>query len=371
MSDKITFFPVGNGDMTLITLENSTNIMIDCNIKEKAADETTDDFDCQQWLMDNLPQNKDGVRMLDAFILTHHDIDHCRNAENYFNLCKPDSLNDEKIFVKELIVAPKLITVKEGDLGNDSAKKLRKEAKRRLALYTDSDDSASDDGNRIQIIGYSSTLTDYNDLITPAGKKIDKINGKKHVNFEVFVLGPVKKDNDDESAEINDTSIVLKLSFIKTTNTVVMIAGGDETCDNLVDIINKNSDLKFDILIATHHCSWHSISNEDSKDGKPHRTISDFLEKSKVNAHIIASSKPIKKDDDNPPSYRAKNEYKRHISTDDRFYCLGEYPDESDTKPLIFTISNQGVSLDDTNMSSKYSSVLTNSIYTPKSYGKD
>jgi ribonuclease BN (tRNA processing enzyme) len=357
--------------MTLITLENDTNILIDCNVKEKAADETTDDFDCFQWLMDNLPQNEDGIRLLDAFVLTHHDIDHCRGAENYFNLCSPDSLDEEKIFIKELIVAPKLITAKESDLGNESAKKLRKEAKRRLALYSDEDDNASNEGNRIQIIGYSSTLTDYNDLIVPAGKKIEKINGKTITGFEIFVLGPVKKDNDDKEAEVNDTSIVLKLSFIKSSNTIVMVAGGDETCDNLVDIINKNSDLKFDILIAPHHCSWHSISNEDSKTGNPHKTVSDFLEESKDIAHIIASSKPIKRNDDNPPSYRAMNEYKRHISKDDRFYCLGEYPEENDTKPLIFIISNQGVSLDDTNKDNKSSNVLTNSVYTPKTYGKD
>jgi hypothetical protein len=38
MAPKIVFFPVDNGDMTLIELESSRTILIDVNIRESADD---------------------------------------------------------------------------------------------------------------------------------------------------------------------------------------------------------------------------------------------------------------------------------------------------------------------------------------------
>ena len=35
MAHNITFFPVGNGDMTLITTDKAINILMDCNMMEK------------------------------------------------------------------------------------------------------------------------------------------------------------------------------------------------------------------------------------------------------------------------------------------------------------------------------------------------
>ena len=367
MADKITFFPVGNGDMTLIKFQNGTNILIDCNIR-KSASEDDDQFDCKKYLFENLPVHIDDIRYIDAFILTHHDNDHCRGTEEYFYFGDPDDISDdERILIKELIVAPKLLTTKESI--NDDAKKIRKEAKRRLKLYDENQNTFSKDGNRIQIIGYSTDLKDYINIMTVAGESITRINGKRMADYEFFVLGPIKKDNDDENAEINDTSIVLKISFkfINDGKTIVIILGGDETCDNWVDIINKNEDLTFDILLAPHHCSWHAISNEDTHTGKVHETISQFFENSKDKAHVISSSKPIKRNNDNPPSYRAKNEYLKHLEDENRFFCLGEYPEEEDNKPLILDISKQGVQIDEPGEIKKKN--FSKSIYTPKSYG--
>lgn len=38
MTDRILFFPVGNGDMTLIELESGRTILIDVNIQARADD---------------------------------------------------------------------------------------------------------------------------------------------------------------------------------------------------------------------------------------------------------------------------------------------------------------------------------------------
>jgi len=39
MDPRITYFPVGNGDCSLITLSDDTQIIIDCNTTADASDE--------------------------------------------------------------------------------------------------------------------------------------------------------------------------------------------------------------------------------------------------------------------------------------------------------------------------------------------
>jgi len=34
MANNMTFFPVGNGDMTLITTDKNINILMDCNMRK-------------------------------------------------------------------------------------------------------------------------------------------------------------------------------------------------------------------------------------------------------------------------------------------------------------------------------------------------
>ena len=50
-------------------------------------------------------------------------------------------------------------------------------------------------------------------------------------------------------------------------------------------------------------------------------------------AVIVASCKPIKADDDNPPHERAKREYLDILNNDkDRFFCTDEYWDEKNSR---------------------------------------
>lgn len=363
MADKITFFPVGNGDMTMIKFQDRTTILIDCNIR--MDDEKP--YDCLEYLQEYLPKEDSGS-YVDAFVLTHHHEDHCLGASELFWFGDPAKRPAGKALVKELIVTPRLLT--DDEIKNEHAKAVRKEADRRLALW--GKEAFNSDGNRMQIIGYSTELSGYEEMTTVAGNQIGMINGKNCTGYELFVLGPVKKDTDDEDANINDTSIVLKITFVKSnykpTKRIVMIAGGDELCDNLVDIINKNPGMTFDVLIAPHHCSWHSISNEDSSEGEAHDTIKQFLDASRDKAHVIASSKPIKRDGDNPPSYRARNVYRNHLDDADRFICLGEYPKETENKPLVLDVSYQGITIDEPGKVSPASASYT-SAYTPKTYG--
>ena len=67
------------------------------------------------------------------------------------------------------------------------------------------------------------------------------------------------------------------------------------------------------------------------------------LSQGRDGALIIASSKPIKDDDSDPPCIRAKREYMSIVDGDeDRFYCTGEYPKESAPEVLEFVITSLG-----------------------------
>ena len=88
MTDYMTFFSVGNGDMTLITTDSKKNLLFDCNMKKSAEEESNNDFDCNEYLHNILEQDG-AVLFIDAMFLTHSDQDHCRGMVEYFNLCKP------------------------------------------------------------------------------------------------------------------------------------------------------------------------------------------------------------------------------------------------------------------------------------------
>lgn len=226
-------------------------------------------------------------------------------------------------------------------------------------------DDFNKSGNRVKIVGYSEELKEYGDLIIGAGKCVTSINNIEDYGAKIFVLRPVKRDTDDENASVNDCTASFKISFTINGNTYDAIVGGDITCENWKEVIQYNEDLEFDILLAPHHCSWHSVSTEDVDGGNADKEIEDFLEQSKDKAYIIASSKQIKRNNDNPPSYRAKNVYTKHLDDDERFICTAEYPDSENPKPLVLKITGQGVSV----KSVTTSAVKKSNSYTPKSYG--
>lgn len=107
-------------------------------------------------------------------------------------------------------------------------------------------------------------------------------------------------------------------------NTYSVMIMGDIECENWKEGISLNEDKEYDVLLAPHHCSWHAISTEDTSTGSIDALIEEYLQKSKEKAYIIASSKKIKRNADNPPSFRAMNFYKNCVKNDNRFICTAD-----------------------------------------------
>ena len=87
--------------------------------------------------------------------------------------------------------------------------------------------------------------------------------------------------------------------------------------------------LSYDILLAPHHCSWHSLSydswSERGEDAEVCQDARSALSQARDGATIVASSNPIKDDDNDPPCIRAKREYESVVDdVQGAFRCVGE-----------------------------------------------
>ena len=212
----ITYFPVGNGDMTHIRLPDGTDIVIDCNIR--ICDDDDPCYDVHDHLLRRV-RKAGSIPYINTFILTHLDQDHCRGFDTAFYLGDPSKYSkadkDNKLIrINELWFTPRIFSDLEKKLSDD-AKAFRKEAKRRLELYKSGADTRNDPGNRLRIIGWtdSDDLEGLEDIVYVPGQEARFIDGRKKDDFSFFIHAPVKADTDSEDSERNNTSIVLQARF--------------------------------------------------------------------------------------------------------------------------------------------------------------
>lgn len=353
MKHSIKFYPVGNGDCSLITIGGAnTKMMFDCNFRQKAEDDNDKMYDVLGDLLDNeLTTKKCGLPFLDAFLLTHPDQDHCRSFADKFYLGDPDSIkqadkDNKKILIGELWYSPRVFEELTSELNAD-AKAFKKEAKRRMELYKSNTKKADKDGNRIRIIGWTDNpdLIGLEDRIITPGNTISEVNGTNCRYFEMFIHAPFKNDIDGEDR--NMTSIVSQLRFDseKEHQIARIFLAGDTEWRIIKEIMDKTSDdnnLKWDLLEAPHHCSYKFFA--DDREDDPNQKSLDFLEKSESNAFVISSSKVVKQNSDNPPCQKAKNRYTDRVGKSNFLCTSGTSEDEAD-KPIIFVIDNDGLKL--------------------------
>lgn len=115
MTTKITFFQVGNGDMTLVRLADvrGTAILIDTHIRASADDPQDDTPDVAKALRNKLKFDNKHRPFVDVFMLSHPDQDHCGGLSKHFWLGHPDDYPDDdlhhskkRIIIRELWSSP-------------------------------------------------------------------------------------------------------------------------------------------------------------------------------------------------------------------------------------------------------------------------
>lgn len=356
MTPKILFFPVDNGDMTLIELESGKTILIDTNIRE-AADKPDDKTpDVASMLRERLKRDTEGRVYVDVFVLSHPDQDHCRGAAKHLHFGPPQDYSSDKIFVREIWSSPMVFRRASRNLTLcDDAKAFNKEAKRRVQYFRDY--GYASDGNRIQILGEDEggKTDDLGAILVRVDELITRINGVVDSTFSARLLGPLPKSEvavEEEILSKNDSSVVIqfRLKCQGNPEACLFLTGGDAEVaiwERLWDKHQLTDWLKYDILQTPHHCSWHSLSWDSWSRSDNPRISKDAvaaLSQARSGALIVASCKPILDDDSDPPCFGAKLVYKSVTDqTKGDFLCTGEYPATSSPQLMEVEITRYGL----------------------------
>jgi hypothetical protein len=367
MPTKISFFPVGNGDMTLIVLgdQAGTTILIDCNIRAAADDPEDDTRDVGSDLRDRLKRDSNGRPYVDVLLLTHPDEDHCRGLKKHFHFGpakdyaddkKPDG--EKKILVNEMWSSPIVFrrASKDHTLCED-ALAFQNEAKRRVQWARDAKFIGIGAGDRILILGEDEggKTDDLRPILVKIDEELDTVNGVRSRVFKARLLAPLPVTDDEKEEEElgkNHSSVVLNIELADTAARKTVknfLAGGDAEVliwEKLWDKHAKNPEvLAYDLLLTPHHCSWHSLSRDSRTElgdkAKVSPSAKSALSQMRKEGYIIASSCPIKDDDCDPPCHAARVEYES-IAKDvkGQFVCAGEHPTENAPAPLEFTVAD-------------------------------
>lgn len=371
MATKTTFFPVGNGDMTLIKLgdEAGTTILIDCNIRQAADGEDDDETrDVAADLRERLNCDAEGRPYVDAFLLSHPDEDHCRGVSRHFYLGPLKSYSDDKkadsekrIVIREMWSSPIVFrrASKEHVLCEDAVA-FNDEAKRRVKANRDGNFSVGD-GDRILVLGEDEDgkTDDLDPILIKIDEMITQINGADAASFSAQLLAPLPGADEDMEEELtkNNSSVILNIELAVDDSgetAVRFLTGGDAEVGLWELLWDKHkgdpSVLEFNLLQTPHHCSWHSLSHDSWSESDGTAEVSgdarSALSQIRTGGKIVASSCPIKDDDNDPPCWGAKLEYEDIAEgADGTFHCTGEYPKEDDLAPMEFEVSESGFEL--------------------------
>lgn len=357
----IKYYPVGNGDCSLLTLGDSTTLLIDCNIRESSKGDADDTkFDVKADLLASLKKRTNDAPFVDVFVLTHGDRDHCHGfAKNFYQgdpakYSKTDQ-EDYLIIMDEIWFSPMVEEIST----NDDEDAFEAEAMRRIKLHRDKSADCNKPGNRVVIIGYDGkdSFQDLDHLRQVPGSVVKTFNGKAQATFSMFVHAPFKEQlHEYEERDKNYTSIVLQARFKQQATDVnyscLAMFGGDADHYAWCVILTKTKKyrnhvkeqaLNWDLFLAPHHCSWSYFNDRPYENNPdPKEEPLEVLDFHRPGARVIASCKEILDNDDNPPHYQARQQYVDKVGEDKllntaTYQFIGSTP-----QPIVFEVTAQG-----------------------------
>ena len=361
MSACISFFPVGNGDMTLMKMESGRKVLIDLNIRVAADDPDDATPDVASMLRERLERDTQGRLFVDTLLVSHPDQDHCSGLKKHFHLGPPWkwSAEDDKIFVRELWSSPIVFRrASKNHVLCADAKAFNTEARRRVQRYRDSSGNVGN-GDRILILGEDEDgkTDDLAAILVRVNETFSVISGEDDSSVTARLLGPLAKSDDEDEEETlskNRSSTILSFSLAgdHVPDSCRFLTGGDAEVAIWERLWQLHSSewLSYDILQTPHHCSWHSLSHDSwsemGEDAQVSQDARNALSQARGGAVIVVSSNAIKDDESDPPCIRAKREYVA-IADDVTgiFKCVGEHPPESSPDVMEFEIGKYGLRL--------------------------
>ena len=349
MTAKITFYPLGNADTSLVRLADSRLVLIDfANMRD-----SSDDSDNRCDLPVELRQALSDANKKDFAVVcfTHLDADHVKGMKDFFWLeYLKSSQIDGRPKITELWVPAAAIT----ETGiEDDAWAVRQEARHRLKKGKGIKVFSRPEALKAFLEDNNLSTEDRKGCIVDAGQIISGFSADGPEAVEFFVHCPFAWRTDDRGLEDrNQDSIVFQATFREGGEDTYALFGSDVESETISQIVtttqrhNREERLFWDVLKLFHHCSYKSLDkdNKDYDETTPISNVKWLIEdRGRDGCIIVSPSKPIPKkgttedQDKQPPHRQAASYYRRIIrSKDGEFRVTMEYP--SMQKPKSFSI---------------------------------
>lgn len=361
---SVTFYPVGNGDTSLIETKNGKLILMDFYQTTNSTDPNKPEFDVDAALRAKLKAaDRD---YFDVVAFTHADRDHISGSTAFFHLEHAKKYQgDDRIFIKELWVPAAMLLKIEDD--NSEAEEFilwRREARHRLKNKTGIKVFSKPEGLRDLITSWEMPADSLAEFIIDAGTVLDTFT-LQHDGIEFFVHSPWMQRCDESDADIkrvrNAAALVFNVRFDAQGQIYDYLAIGDATASVLEEIVtiterkNRSDRLQWDLLNIPHHCSYLAladIGNKSTITTEPIATVKQLLSMGKKGSYMICSSaafKPSKAAEAaiHPPHIQARRTYEAYLQAvgGEAFLVTGEHGDLKQPVPVVVQIQKSGLSV--------------------------
>ena len=309
MKSKITFFPLGNGDTTLIQLlDSGKSILWDyANLK------TVDANDKRCDLPSELNNRVKGD--FDVVCFTHADKDHIYKMSEYFYLEHAKKYQEgSRKKIKELWV-PAAILI-DGESNNDDDNILKAEARYRMKKGVGIKVFSRPDKLKEWLEKNEINFESVKHLIIDAGTLVPGWDKNKD-GVEFFIHSPFMGHVDESTVVDRNLSGILAQVVFGNAKDTKLILGADGHCitwESIVKItrLKKNDHrLIWDIFHIPHHCSYTAIHESEKGEKKTNpggliRWLYETQAKDKC-LMVIPSFELEMEDTSQPPHFQAYN----------------------------------------------------------------
>lgn len=370
MNPQVRFFPVNNGDTALIEAGGHV-VLTDIHYRDACTDDNDEAYDFAPELRKACKRSSQRYE-LDIFVLTHPDKDHLGGAVKLLHLGPPDTYDPDVhaplILARELWVSPYALTAYETEI----SKPVLKEIRRRLRLQ---DTPAGErDGNRLKVLAADG----------------DEVSGMVGPELEWQLLAPTDEEAtipppdpnvpDAPAPSCNDSSLVIRWTLRCGRAEGRFLIGGDAGVDVWERIwrdYGANQDpLRWHVLLAPHHCSRSPMARKDQETEEYIYSPDALTALGQVegDGFVVSSSKPVKRDNDNPPSWEAKQRYlsilkqanPEHV---ERRFLNPESHNDGKPAPVVFELTSAGLRRKVAEKVAKPAVAVTLGASRPSTYG--
>lgn len=352
---RLTFYPVGNADTFVIDLAGGEKFIFDY-----ANRRTGEDGDNRCDLPAELRKDLGDRTDYDVAVFTHLDLDHYDGMTDFFHLEHDEKFqgktSDGKKRIKmNTMWVPAAVLTEDLDDEEEESQDIQKEAWHRLENKAGILVFSRPDSLREEIKKRGINFDDVKHLIIDAGRTVPGYTQPKH-GVEFWVHSPhASRQNDDDLVDRNDHAVVLLAAFkVGSVETKVQLFA-DVTQEVIADIVNvtkkhKNeARLEWHVFKIAHHCSYLSLGPDkgNAKTKPVDEVVWLFEEQGHAKGIIVSTSDPIPSGDTVQPPHRQAAKYYEDVAADigGQMKVTMSHPEDSDPKPLVIEIGEDGAKL--------------------------